>query len=69
MSSSLCQVGSVSWVTGAEDPWEALCFGTARGNIIFWRQNTRLVSIYSLISVLTAHIYASLVLKNFIMAA
>lgn len=43
MPTTLRQISSVCWVTGIDDPWETLCFCTGRGNLVFWRQNTRLV--------------------------
>lgn len=43
-NTSLRQITAVRWITGPEDPWEALCFGDVRGNVSVWRQNVRLVS-------------------------
>ena len=44
MSANLRQVSASRWITGPDDPWETLCFGTGCGWLFFWRQNIRLVS-------------------------
>ena len=47
LSAALRQISAVKWITGADDPWETLCFGTARGWLTVWRQNVRKVSFIS----------------------
>jgi hypothetical protein len=38
------QISAIRWITGAEDPWETLCFGNGQGWLKIWRQNVRMVS-------------------------
>lgn len=36
-------VTALAWVTGVDDPWETLCYGTATGWLVFWQENIRQV--------------------------
>jgi len=44
MAVPLRQITALCWITGPEDPSEALCFGNVEGSVTIWRHNGRLVS-------------------------